>query len=601
MSRGDVAQVVEDLLLRRAQPRPVAALREGERVQVARHVAGGARVAVVEPRAAEVGRALEDRDVRRSRGARSSIAAAIRRSRRRRSAPNPAPGALAGRCRLSVDMLPLQDALQAFSTFAEDRDERPPPGPSAAGRRAGEYRDRIQQPPGDAFDRLFPVGHRGIAVGEHGDREVTAGRSSRAVSLNSPPEGSAPVLKYTCHRGRATGGMPQLCSGSISTAGTAHNGRSARESAARCVRRSAPGPRPRSACRPTSRRPARNRACPASRAHGRDRAATRSEHGRGGAVAGFVDHRVQQRAVARPQGGVAAGRSCRNAVRNITLTTLALSKCARRPRPEPPALSSTANEVCPARPSRKRARRRSRFARGRAGAAAAHGARERRSRASWRQSRAPRPDRGRRAPGGEGPRSGMTRARRRAAVSVGLTGTGPQASGRARSPSAVSAPAREADLRERRRDRFVLGLRHEADAEAEPQLVRVLSLAGFARERDLDRVLAGSGELPELRPQVPPALDAHATGGEHLHAQDELVATDLLAQDLDSCQLPMRAGTAMSCLFADLPLWAVIVVGMYSGFVHRLSTLPAPSSGRSGESVRSSRPARRGSRRTSRW
>ena len=52
-----------DLLLRRAQPRPVAALGEGEGVEVARHVAGRAGVGVVEPGAAEVGRALEDRDV----------------------------------------------------------------------------------------------------------------------------------------------------------------------------------------------------------------------------------------------------------------------------------------------------------------------------------------------------------------------------------------------------------------------------------------------------------------------------------------------------------------------------------------------------------
>ena len=59
---GDLAQVVVDLLLGRAQPRPVAPLGEGERIQVAGNVAGRARVAVVEPRAAEVRAALEDRE-----------------------------------------------------------------------------------------------------------------------------------------------------------------------------------------------------------------------------------------------------------------------------------------------------------------------------------------------------------------------------------------------------------------------------------------------------------------------------------------------------------------------------------------------------------
>ena len=54
------AQVVVDLALARAQPRPVAALRIGERVEVARDVAGGARIAVVEPGSAELGRLLED-------------------------------------------------------------------------------------------------------------------------------------------------------------------------------------------------------------------------------------------------------------------------------------------------------------------------------------------------------------------------------------------------------------------------------------------------------------------------------------------------------------------------------------------------------------
>ena len=79
---GDPAQVVEDLRLRRAQARPVAALGEGERVQVARDVAGRARVGVVEPGAAQLGRALEDRDVARSRGC-----AARSRPRSRRSRP----------------------------------------------------------------------------------------------------------------------------------------------------------------------------------------------------------------------------------------------------------------------------------------------------------------------------------------------------------------------------------------------------------------------------------------------------------------------------------------------------------------------------------
>ncbi len=59
----DIVQVVVDLSLWRAQPRPVAPLGEGERVQVARHVARRAGVAVVEPRAAQLGRALEDCDL----------------------------------------------------------------------------------------------------------------------------------------------------------------------------------------------------------------------------------------------------------------------------------------------------------------------------------------------------------------------------------------------------------------------------------------------------------------------------------------------------------------------------------------------------------
>ena len=52
-----------DLRLRGAQPRPVAALGERERVQVAGDVARRARVAVVEPGAADLRRAVEDHDV----------------------------------------------------------------------------------------------------------------------------------------------------------------------------------------------------------------------------------------------------------------------------------------------------------------------------------------------------------------------------------------------------------------------------------------------------------------------------------------------------------------------------------------------------------
>ena len=52
-------EIPEDLRLRRADPRPVAALRERERVQVTRHVAGAARVVVVVPRPADARRPLE--------------------------------------------------------------------------------------------------------------------------------------------------------------------------------------------------------------------------------------------------------------------------------------------------------------------------------------------------------------------------------------------------------------------------------------------------------------------------------------------------------------------------------------------------------------
>ena len=92
----DVAQVGVDLRLRRAQPRPVAPLREGERVQVTGHVARGARVAVVEPRAAEVGSLLEDRDLARCRAGAARSRRRCRRSPRRRSAPRAC--ALAGCC-----------------------------------------------------------------------------------------------------------------------------------------------------------------------------------------------------------------------------------------------------------------------------------------------------------------------------------------------------------------------------------------------------------------------------------------------------------------------------------------------------------------------
>ena len=59
----DLVEVGQDVGLERAQPLPVAALGERERVEVARDVAGGAGVGVVEPGAAGAGRLLEDRDV----------------------------------------------------------------------------------------------------------------------------------------------------------------------------------------------------------------------------------------------------------------------------------------------------------------------------------------------------------------------------------------------------------------------------------------------------------------------------------------------------------------------------------------------------------
>src|ERR1700733_2576308 len=60
---GDLVQVSVDLCLWGAQARPVPALRKRERVQVTWHIARGSRIAVVEPRAAQVGGLLEDRYV----------------------------------------------------------------------------------------------------------------------------------------------------------------------------------------------------------------------------------------------------------------------------------------------------------------------------------------------------------------------------------------------------------------------------------------------------------------------------------------------------------------------------------------------------------
>ncbi len=60
---GDLVEIAEDVGLRGAQPRPVAPLREGERVEVRGDVAGGARVVVVEPGATEVRGGVEDRDI----------------------------------------------------------------------------------------------------------------------------------------------------------------------------------------------------------------------------------------------------------------------------------------------------------------------------------------------------------------------------------------------------------------------------------------------------------------------------------------------------------------------------------------------------------
>ena len=56
---GDFAQVVLDLGLRRERRRPLRVGREGERVQVRRHVTPAARVRVVPPGAADVVRTLQ--------------------------------------------------------------------------------------------------------------------------------------------------------------------------------------------------------------------------------------------------------------------------------------------------------------------------------------------------------------------------------------------------------------------------------------------------------------------------------------------------------------------------------------------------------------
>ncbi len=76
-----------DLLLRRAQARPVPALGVGEGVHVARHVAGRAGIAVVEPGPAEVRRLLQDRHVGDAVPAQLDRRTRPRRSPRRRSAP----------------------------------------------------------------------------------------------------------------------------------------------------------------------------------------------------------------------------------------------------------------------------------------------------------------------------------------------------------------------------------------------------------------------------------------------------------------------------------------------------------------------------------
>ncbi len=62
-SSDDALEVVPDLVLGRERLAPLGVEREGEGVEVARDVAGAARVGVVAPGAADVGAALEDREV----------------------------------------------------------------------------------------------------------------------------------------------------------------------------------------------------------------------------------------------------------------------------------------------------------------------------------------------------------------------------------------------------------------------------------------------------------------------------------------------------------------------------------------------------------
>ena len=91
-------------------------------------------------------------------------------------------------------------------------------------------------------------------------------------------------------------------------------------------------------------------------------------------------------------------------------------------------------------------------------------------------------------------------------------------------------------------DRFGLGFRQEAHARLELQPARALRLYAFARQRHLDRELAGLAEALVGRAQKA-ALDAHAAGRERLHAQHELVVRDLLAEDPDP-PLALLAGAA---------------------------------------------------------
>jgi len=60
---GAALDVVEDFGLRREEPGPVRVGREGEAVEVRRHIAGGARIGVLTPGSADPLRPLEDEDV----------------------------------------------------------------------------------------------------------------------------------------------------------------------------------------------------------------------------------------------------------------------------------------------------------------------------------------------------------------------------------------------------------------------------------------------------------------------------------------------------------------------------------------------------------